>query len=212
MIIDVFQDTVCPWCRIGKKHLLDAIATWKGEPITIRYRTFFLDPTLPKEGRPFRETMEATKGGKQVVDQMIQHVTEAGKRSGVTFHFDKVTRMPNTYASHVLIKLASDEQATRLVEAIYQAYFEEGQDIGNVDVLVSIASAVGMDAEEVRKAIDSDQVREEIQEDLALAGQIQITGVPFFVFDNQLALSGAHPVENFHKAFEQIQKEKSQNE
>lgn len=212
MIIDVFQDTICPWCRIGKKHLLDAIATWKGEEITIRYRTFFLDPSLPAEGRPFRETMEATKGGKQVVDQMIHHVTEAGKRSSVTFHFDQVAKMPNTYKSHTVIKLASDNQATRLVEAIYRAYFEDGLDIGDTDILISIATTVGLDATEVRNAIESDEKRDEIQADLALAQQLQITGVPFFVLDNQLALSGAHPVENFQKAFEQLQQEKNQND
>ncbi len=204
MIIDVFQDTVCPWCRIGKKHLSDAISKWDGEPVTIRYRTFFLDPFLPKEGKPFREHMEATKGGPQIVSQMIQHVTNAGKASGVHFNFDMVAFMPNTRVSHTLIKLAPDHLASDLVESIYRAYFEEGLDIGSIDVLVSIGTSHGLDPDRLRQQLESDTMQKEIEEDLELARQLEITGVPFFVIDNQLALSGAHPVETFLKAFRKV--------
>ncbi|NGQ97350.1 DsbA family oxidoreductase [Brevibacillus sp. SYP-B805] len=208
MIIDIFQDTVCPWCRIGKKHLLDAIRAWEGDTIQVRYRTFFLDPSIPKEGLPFREAMAALKGP-QAVDQLLRHVTEAGKASGVTFHFDKVRYRPNTYASHTLLKLAPEGKAAELVEAVFQAYFEEGRDIGNLDVLVDIGAQCGLDAEAVREAIESDRMKDEIAADLALARELQITGVPFFVIDNKLALSGAHPVENFLRAFRRVAEEAS---
>jgi len=204
MIIDVFQDTICPWCRIGKKHLFDALKEWQGEPVTVRYRTYLLNHDTPKEGYPFREYMAATKGGPQVVEGMIQHVTAAGERSGVKFHFDKVQLMPNTLPSHTLIKLAPEEKTSEAVEAIYRAYFEHGLDIGNIDVLVGIAQELGMNAEEARAQLLAGAKNEEIQADLKWARELEITGVPFFVIDGKLALSGAHPAETFIKAFEKV--------
>ncbi|QRG70014.1 DsbA family oxidoreductase [Brevibacillus choshinensis] len=203
MMIEVFQDTVCPWCRIGKKHLLDAISQWQGEPIQIQYRTYQLDPHTPKSGLPFWETMAANKGGRAVFEQMSQHAARAGEAAGLAFHFDRVEYWPNTLASHTLIKCAPEAETTKAVEALYKAYFEDGKDIGDTEVLVAIAEELGLDAGEVRKAIETDAKQEEIAEDLARARDLQISGVPFFVIDNKLALSGAHPPENFLKAFQQ---------
>jgi predicted DsbA family dithiol-disulfide isomerase len=203
MIIDIFQDTVCPWCRIGKKHLFTAMQLWDGEPITLRYRTFFLDSTIPKEGLPFRKWMEDMKGGPQVVDQMLNHVTAVGEAAGTTFRFDRVSFRPNTTDSHRLIKLAPVEQSSEMVEAIYKAYFEEGLNIGDLDVLVSIGEQQGMNGGELREQILAGAKQQEIEADLAYARELQISGVPFFVVDGKLALSGAHPAENFLKAFRQ---------
>jgi predicted DsbA family dithiol-disulfide isomerase len=202
MIIDVFQDTVCPWCRIGKKHLFDALKQWRGEPVTIRYRTFFLDPNVPEEGLPFREFMASIKGP-HAVDQMLQHVTQAGRAAGLSFHFDRVKYRPNTLASHILIKLAPAERTGDIVDAVYKAYFEDGQDIGNLEVLAAIAEQHGLDPREVKEQMIAGAKQEEIEEDLAYAGELNITGVPFFVVDCKLALSGAHPAENFLKALSQ---------
>jgi predicted DsbA family dithiol-disulfide isomerase len=203
MIIEIFQDTICPWCRIGKKHLFDAIRQWDGEPVTIRYRAYQLNPDTPKAGLPFWEAMAAMKGGRDVVQRMVQHAANAGEAAGVPFRFDRVEMWPNTHASHTLIKLAPPERATDLVDAVFRAYFEEGKDIGSLDVLVAIAAEQGMDPEWVRSQITSDAKREEIAEDLVYARELNITGVPFFVIDGKLALAGAHPAENFLKAFRQ---------
>lgn len=203
MIIEVFQDTVCPWCRIGKKHLFEAISQWQGEPIQIHYRTYQLDPHTPKSGQPFWETMAANKGGRAAVEQMVQHAARAGEAAGIPFDFAKVTSWPNTLASHTVIKCAPEAEATKAVDALYKAYFEDGKDIGDTEVLVAIAEELGMNGEEVRKAIETDAKQAEIAEDIAYARELQITGVPFFVIDNKLALSGAHPPENFLKAFQQ---------
>ncbi|MGO0061520.1 DsbA family oxidoreductase [Brevibacillus fluminis] len=203
MIIDIYQDTICPWCRIGKKNLFDAIAQWQGEPITVRYRSFILDPHAPKEGYPFREAMAKIAGGPDGVDRILEHVTQAGERVGVPFRFDRVEFKPNTLLSHNLIKVTPEAQQTQMVDAIYRAYFEDGQDIGNLDVLVTIAREQGFDPETVRVQVANEAKQKEIEADLHLARELQITGVPFFVIDEKLALSGAHPVENFLKAFEQ---------
>ncbi|HZG17103.1 MAG TPA: DsbA family oxidoreductase [Candidatus Bathyarchaeia archaeon] len=207
MIIEVFQDTVCPWCRIGKKNLMDAVQAWSGESITIRYRSYFLDPNVPKEGLPYREAMAAIRGDASLVEPMLNQVTEAGRKVGVTFRFDRVEKRPNTYASHVLLKLAPEERSEEMVEAVYRAHFEEGLDIGDVAVLASIAQDFGITATQLQQAIDQDTYKQEIAEDLAYARDLQITGVPFFVIDQKLALSGAHPVENFLRAFQQAVEE-----
>ncbi|MFM1651897.1 DsbA family oxidoreductase [Brevibacillus sp. B_LB10_24] len=204
MIIDIFQDTICPWCRIGKKHLFDALQQWNGKPASIRYRSYMLDPNTPEAGHPFREAMLALTGTPQALDRMLEHVTAAGAASGLTFHFDRVDKKPNTLASHQLIKLAPDEKTGAVVDAIYQAYFEAGLDIGDLDVLAKIAEQQGMDGNELKALIQSGAKQAEIEQDLQYARQLQISGVPFFVIDNQLALSGAHPVETFLKAFEKV--------
>lgn len=203
MLIEVFQDTICPWCRIGKKHLFDAIARWEGEPIQIRYHAFQLDPHAPKASQPFWETMAANKGGRAVVEQMVQHAARAGAEAGIAFHFDKVAFWPNTLASHTLLKCAPEAQATEAVDAVYKAYFEEGKDIGDTDVLVAIAEELEMSGADVRQAIETNAKQAEIEEDIAFARELQVTGVPFFVIDRKLALAGAHPPENFLKAFQQ---------
>jgi predicted DsbA family dithiol-disulfide isomerase len=206
MIIDVFQDLVCPWCRIGKKNLMDAIEEWKKEhqeTITIRYRSFFLDPTIPADGLSFYEVMARKMGGAQMVERVINHVTETGKSVGVPFRFDRVTLMPNTKLSHTLMKIAPEHQVSEVVEEIYQAYFEEGKDIGNIDVLIEIAHKLGLDQAVVRTALESHTQDDEINQDLDLARQLQIRGVPFFIIDEKLALSGAHSKENFLKAFQE---------
>jgi len=204
MLIEVFQDTVCPWCRIGKKHLFDAISRWEGEPVTIQYRTFLLDPSVPKEGLPFRETMAALKGGPEAVEQMLQHATQAGQAAGVTFRFDRVQFRPNTLASHALIKLVPEERTGEVVDALYQAYFEDGRDIGDLDVLAAIGAEHGLQPDQFRRQLEEGEVLEDIEEDLALGESFQITGVPFMVIDGKLGLSGAHPPENILKAFEKV--------
>jgi len=206
MIIDVFQDTVCPWCRIGKKNLMDALKQWTGEPVTIRYRSYFLDPNVPPQGYPYRAFMESLFGNAQAAEQMFARVTEAGRHVGVTFRFDQIEYRPNTGASHNLIKLTPEEQVTDMVEAIYRAHFEEGKDIGNINVLADLAAAFGMDREDVKAQIEAGAKDEEIDVDIALAREYQISGVPFFVVNESIGLSGAHPAENFLKVFAEVSK------
>jgi predicted DsbA family dithiol-disulfide isomerase len=120
MVIDIFQDTVCPWCRIGKKNLMDALAKWTGEDVEIRYRSFQLDPTTPLEGRPFKAIMESKFGNNpERLQAMLQQVTGAGAAVGVNFDFSGVELSPNTLKSHQLIVLAPEDKKKDVVDAIY---------------------------------------------------------------------------------------------
>ncbi|WP_127588435.1 DsbA family oxidoreductase [Paenibacillus koleovorans] len=202
MQIQVFSDTVCPWCRIGKQNLFAALEQW-GQPFELQWRAFQLDPTTPKEGLPFRETMTKKFSGRADLPQLFNQVVQAGKASGVRFDFDRVEFMPNTLLSHQLIELMPGESQTAFVDAVFRAYFEEGQDIGRLEVLLQLAAEVGGDPEQLRARVATGEGEKQVQEDLAFARQVGISGVPFFILNNKYALSGAQPVSAFLQAFQQ---------
>ena len=196
MHIDVFSDTVCPWCRIGKRHLELALAEWArdtAEPVTLRYRSFFLDPTTPPEGRDFRGHMTAKGGGRVPLEQFFAAPRERGAAVGLTFNFEAIEKAPNTLLSHRLVYITPEPQRGALLDALYAAYFEFGRDIGDRDVLVDVAAAVGLDAAETRTQLAGDTGAAEVMADVAFARQVGISGVPFFIFNERVAFSGAQP-------------------
>jgi len=207
MKIDVYSDMVCPWCRIGKKNMNDAIDAWQeqtGQEVEVSYHAYQLDPSLPPEGLPFNSVMEKKMGGAERLRPMLQRVTEAGANVGVTFHFDKVERMPNTVLAHRITALLPQEDEATWIEAVMKAYFEDGRDIAKLDVLLDIAAELGLDASEARKLLDNGEGQEDVEKDIAAAQGIGITGVPFFIIDNKYALSGAYPSAQFLEAFKKI--------
>ena len=207
MKIDLYSDMVCPWCRIGKKNMYDAIMMWAretGETIPVTYHAFQLDPTLPPEGKPFRETMEKKFGGSARLDPMLQRVAEAGAGIGLTFNWDRVKRMPNTLLSHRITAILPDDLHKDWVEAVMDAYFEHGQDIADLEVLLGLAEQIGGDAAEIRRRLDAGEGMREVEDDLAAASAMGISGVPFFIMNNKYALSGAYPAEQFLAAFRKI--------
>jgi predicted DsbA family dithiol-disulfide isomerase len=196
MHIDLFSDTVCPWCRIGKRHLELALAEWgreTAEPVTLRYRSFFLDPTLPPEGRDFRAHMTAKGGGRVPLEQFFAAPRERGAAAGLTFNFEAIEKAPNTLLSHRLVALAPEATRGALLDALYAAYFEFGRDVGDLDVLAGLAAAVGLAAAATRAQLAGDAGAAEVLADVAFARQVGISGVPFFIFNERLAFSGAQP-------------------
>ena len=199
MHIDIVQDTACPWCRIGKHNLLAALADWQGEPVTITYRPYFLNPNLPPEGGDFREVM-LSKYRNIDLQQMFEGPTRAGAAVGLTFDFSKVTRAPNTLLSHRLIALAPDDKREAVIDAVYAAYFQHGQDISQLDALLDVAEAQGLDRAEYKALLESDAAQAEVVQQAAQMMETGVSGVPFFIFNGKWALSGAHP----HATFRQI--------
>lgn len=206
MKIDVFQDTVCPWCRIGKAHLMQALEQLSIEPLEIHYRAFLLDPTTPIEGNP-RSALVERLGGKERSDEMHNHLCQVGEACGLEFNFENIEQIPNTLLSHQLIKLAPHDKQQAIVEALHDAYFEHGRDIGQLDVLLDIAKTHGMDVSDVETRLRSQEKLPEVENDLAFAQAASISGVPFFVVNDQYALSGAQPIEVFVQALKQIDEE-----
>ncbi|MBP6788846.1 MAG: DsbA family oxidoreductase, partial [Candidatus Promineofilum sp.] len=196
MQIDLFSDTVCPWCRIGKRQLELALAEWAretAEPVTLRYRSFFLDPTIPPEGRDFRGHMMAKGGGRVPLEQFFAAPRERGAAVDLTFNFEAIGKAPNTLLSHRLVYIAPEANRGALLDALYAAYFEFGRDVGDLDVLVDVAEAAGLDAAETRAQLAGDAGTAEVLADVEFARQVGISGVPFFIFNDRLAFSGAQP-------------------
>jgi predicted DsbA family dithiol-disulfide isomerase len=198
--IDLVQDTVCPWCRIGKKNLEDALANVDGESPVVRYHPFFLRPDQPEAGRDFSEHMR-TVAGTDEFEHLLLRVSNIGLQSGLTFNWDRVKRMPNTLLSHALVLSAPAEEQGRVLDRVHRAYFEEGIDIGKRDALARLADGLPVDLAK----LDDDAFLDEVAGRAEAARGQGITGVPLFIFNEQTALSGAQPPSALLEAIEAAQ-------
>lgn len=203
--IDVVSDVVCPWCFIGKRHLEAALAQAGDVPaVVVRWHPFELNPDLPAEGVARREYLERKFGGPGRAAQIYGRVREAGERAGIAFDFDAIERQPNTREAHRLIAWAqASGDADALVERLFAAYFVEGRFIGDHDELARLAAEAGIDEAAARAWLASEVGRTEIAQAEERARSLGITGVPFFIFDGRVALSGAHPPETIRDAIRQ---------
>lgn len=198
MLIDIFHDTVCPWCRIGKKHLFDALAQWQEQEVHIRWHPFLLDNTVPAEGYEFRSFMQNRKGMKaEELQQMFDYTQRAGEAAGVKLDFEKVRLAVNTKLSHQLIALAPTSVKNDVVEAIYKAYFEDGLNLGDINVIVAIGTAYQMNAGELKLQLTNHAVSDTVVAESTFARLNGINSVPFFVINNKVKVNGSHSVELF---------------
>jgi predicted DsbA family dithiol-disulfide isomerase len=195
VVIDVFHDPACPWCRIGKRRLDAALAEWDGTAPAVRWRPFLLDPTIPDEGRDFRAHMTASKGGADVLEPMFETVRRAGAAAGLTFRFDRVTKAPSSVPAHRLLALAPEARQGALLDAIHRAYFEDGRDLGDVAELAAIAGEIGLDGAALAAQLRGDAARDEVLAEAAWACRQGVSGVPLFVFHGAAALVGAQPAD-----------------
>ena len=204
LVVDVISDVVCPWCLLGKKRLEKAIAEF-GRPVTVNWRPFQLDATIPPEGMDRKVYMERKFGAGDRIKKAHENLTALGAEIGIPFAFDRIRISPNTLDAHRLIRWAADPlQQGRLVEALFQAYFVDGRNIGDHAVLADVAAAFGMDRAGIVARLASDEDRAEVQADIRSAQRIGVTGVPTFIVANRYGLVGAQPAEELARAFEQV--------
>lgn len=205
LTIDVVSDVVCPWCFIGKRHLEAALAGLGGaDGHVVRWHPFELNPDLPAEGVDRRAYLEAKFGGPARAAEVYARVREAGARAGIAFDFDAISRQPNTREAHRLIAWAqANGDAGPLVERLFHAYFVDGRFIGERETLVAIAVEAGLPEAAVRNWLGSDRGTQEIAHAETRARELGITGVPFFIFDGSVGLSGAHPPQTIRDAISQ---------
>lgn len=205
--VTIYSDVICPWCYVGKRRFEKAL-TAPGMPqhVEITWRPFELNPDMPADGRE-RAAYRAAKFGPEKAQRLDQEMTERGREVGIAFAFDKQPRTPNTRLAHRLIWRAEQqgrEAQNALVDRLFEAYFEQGIDIGRKDVLLELARAAGLNADDARLALEDDGILAAVL-DLEAAGMsLGIRGVPFFLLINKYAVSGAQPPEMWQEALPKI--------
>jgi predicted DsbA family dithiol-disulfide isomerase len=191
--IDVYVEVICPWCLIGKRNLASALAQLKQtDPqlnVQLQWHTMQLIPQVPAEGWSYVDFYQRRLGGPEAMKQRQAQVRASAAQAGVEIAFDRIQVFPNTTLSHRLIAFAQQQPcgAEAMLERLLQAYFQRGENIGDVDTLLAIAQELGLDREAAAASL---------RDATASAGDAHgISGVPFFVFNDQFALSGAQPPE-----------------
>jgi predicted DsbA family dithiol-disulfide isomerase len=202
--IEVISDVVCPWCYVGKRRLEQAVAT-AGVPFVIRWRPYQLDPTIPPEGKPRRAYMEQKFGSVERIRQIHERIEAVGAAEGIPFAFDRIEVSPNTLDAHRLLRWAGDADAQEIVvEALFRAYFVEGRDIGDRDVLAEIAATAGLDGQAISGRLASEEDREAVGGEVERARIIGVTGVPTFILAGRYGLVGAQPAEEIAQALREV--------
>lgn len=207
--IDVFVDVVCPWCWIGERRLARALELWRArhpqvaEP-TVRFLPFELNPDLPAEGIDRRSYLESKFGPGAGAD-MYARVLEAGKDLGLAFDFAAIRRQPNTRAAHVLLHGAIGQPLLQhaMLRAFMRAFFTQGADLGTADVLVHTAAQAGLPEAAGRAWLADPELKARTTAIEMQARTLGISGVPFFIIDRRLEVSGAQPPEELLAALEE---------
>jgi predicted DsbA family dithiol-disulfide isomerase len=199
--IDVVSDVVCPWCFIGKRRLEQAIALRPDIPVAVRFRPYFLNDWIPREGISRADYLTKKFGSPERYTAIAQRVAAAAADEGLTYAIDKINRQPNTTDCHRLIAWAGD-QGPAMKQRLMDLYFTEGGDLTNTAVLVQAAAAVGLDPDAVREALGSDADVARIAEEAQAAKKAGIDGVPCFIFGGKFAVSGAQAPEYLAGAME----------
>jgi len=197
MQIDVISDTVCPWCFIGKRRLMRAMEQRPAIAFDVKWRPYRLDPTVPKGGMDRQAYMRAKFGDDPMkIVEMYKLIAQEGTKDGIAFDFAAVTRRPDSLDSHRLIRWAESHGVQdEVVERLFIAYFENGEDIGDIRVLADIADLSGMDGIEVAQMLDGDTDTALVEREDAIAHEMGVTGVPAMIFGSKLAVSGAREPE-----------------
>jgi len=210
--VQIWSDIACPWCYVGKRRLEAALARFPHrDGVEITWRAFELDPTAPRvrdSAAPYASRLAAKYGASVAqAEGMIRNMTATAATDGLDFRFDEI-RPGNTFDAHRLLHLAADRGlADAAKERLLRAYMTEGEPIGEPEVLVRLASDVGLDPDEVRSLLAGDAYTRAVRRDEAEAQELGIRGVPFFVFDRRYGVSGAQPADTLLRVLEKAWQE-----
>lgn len=203
MRIDIFVDVVCPWCFIGKRRLERALAMRPDLPMQKAWRPFELNPDMPAGGMPSDQFFAEKFGSAELVRERRGVVVDVGKSVGIEFAFDRIERQPNTLDAHRLIRHALKRgHGDAVVEALFNAHFIDGRDIGDHATLAAIAGENGLDTGEMRQFLDGEGERDAIVGEEQEARRIGVSAVPCYIFDRQYAVAGAQEPEFFLPIFD----------
>ena len=205
LTIDIVSDVVCPWCYLGKANLEKALAEYP-EPVIVRWHPFQLDPTIPLEGLDRKAYMAKKFPDPSYIKNAHERLQSFGQAIGLKFNFEAIEKSPNTLNAHRLIQWAdAPEQQDKIVTALFKAYFEQGRDIGDIELLADFATEAGFDRNDIAAKLAGHEDIDAVQAEIEEAQRIGVTGVPFFIFNRKLAASGAQPPEQLLAAMRQAQ-------
>ncbi|RZM22640.1 MAG: DsbA family oxidoreductase [Pedobacter sp.] len=214
MVVEIWSDVMCPFCYIGKRKFESALADFKNaENIEIIWKSFQLAPDMETSpDKSINEFLAAHKGiSLEEAKAMNGHVADRANEVGLNFNFDQ-TIPANSFKAHRFGHFAKQKGVQNAAEeALFKAYFTEGKNIDDTDTLVQIGQALGLDPEETKSVLESAQFEQEVTYDIYEARQIGVRGVPFFVFDRKLAVSGAQESSAFAEVLEKTYTEWSAN-
>ena len=202
--IEVVSDVICPWCFLGKRRLDKALATLPEVSAEVVFRPYFLDPGIPPQGYD-RHQYLTEKFGEARLATLHEPLEEAGAKDGVPYHFEKITRTPNTLDAHRLIRWAKQAgKQADVVEALFCAYWRDGLDIGDSGVLVNIARSCGMDGDEVAHLLPTGTDAEAVLDEVRKAYALGVQGVPTFIINDKYGISGAQEAGALAEAIKKI--------
>ena len=204
--VEVISDVICPWCYIGKRRLEKAVVAIEGpHEVHVRWLPFQLNASMPKEGISRKEYRTAKFGSWERSLELDARMVAAGKAEAIHFAFDRIERTPNTLDAHRLIWLAGKEGGQdAVVEALFRAYFTDGRDISNRQALIDVVADAGLDRHQAEAVLNSNDGMEAIKEADEQAQRYRVDGVPFFIIEGKITLSGAQPPDAFLGAFRQV--------
>jgi predicted DsbA family dithiol-disulfide isomerase len=199
LTIEMVSDLVCPWCWLGLRRLKGAIALVPDLEVEVRFRPYELDPTVPAEGVDYKEYMRQRFGsdtGKDKANSMRDALVAYGKEEGIPFAFDKITRRPNSFNAHRLVYWAQgQDKGMQAKEALFQAVFADGRDIGQHETLVDIAREIALDPAIVSDLLKTDANVDTVRGEQALFRDMGIAGVPTYIALRKIAVQGAESSE-----------------
>lgn len=202
--VDVVSDLVCPWCFLGMKRLQKAITATPDVDVTVSWRPFQLDPTIPPQGVDREPYMLGKFGDPARIVSAHQRLDQLGAEDGIDFAFASIKVMPNTMDAHRVVRWgASSGSQSAVVAELFSRYFERGQNIGDPEILSEAAASAGMDASLVSTLLATDADKAEIRTEIETAGRMGITGVPCFIIANKYAVMGAQSTETLANALQQ---------
>lgn len=212
MQIEIFSDVACPWCAIGKRRFETALARFEHrEEVDVRWRSFELDPSAPRrrEG-PYDKLLADKYGSSQAQARaMIDQMTATAADDGLRFRFDLI-QPGSTFDAHRLLHLAAESGLQdALKERLLLAYLGEGAAVGEPSVLVGLAQETGLDRAEAARVIEGDAYVDAVRADEREAVRLGIRGVPFFVLDRRLGLSGAQPPATILESLRRVWRERT---
>ena len=207
--VEIWSDIVCPFCFIGKKNFEAALAAYTGpEKIEVVWRSFELDPNAKKSQQIKIYDLIAKKYGRTAewAKENNQRLTAQGKTMGIDFDFDAIIPT-NSFDAHRLSHLASSEnKQNEIADLLFKAYFSEGKDIALHSVLLDVAKQAGLNAERTKQVLESKEFETEVRSEEQEAQELGLSGVPAFVFNRKILVSGAQPVEAFLEVFKECEK------